>query len=64
MAIKGFSELLVLKHRETLYNDEIYIIEEIKKGCSRLEKLINDILKTAELKSGAVFFEKNKKTNY
>ena len=59
MAIKGFSELLILKHQETTDNNELYLIEEIKKGCSRLEKLINDILKTAELKSGAVLLKKS-----
>ncbi len=58
MFIKGFTELLTLKFQDTLNDEELSLVSEIKKGCSRLETLINDILKTAELESGTIHLEK------
>ena len=59
MSIKGFTELLLLKYKEILYEDELHLVNEIRKGCFRLETLINDILKTAELESGTIHLEKS-----
>ncbi len=59
MSIKGFTELLLHKHKATLHDDELYLVSEITKGCFRLETLINDILKTADLESGSVHLTKS-----
>jgi len=59
MSIKGFTELLLLKYKEILYEDELYLVNEIRKGCFRLETLVEDILKTAELESGTIHLEKS-----
>ncbi len=62
VSIKGFSDLLLEVHREQLDDYILNTIEEIKKGCIRLETLISDILKTSELESGTIHlikFEEN-----
>ncbi len=59
MHIKGFTELLLLKYKESFYEDELYLVNEIRKGCFRLEILVEDILKTAELESGTIQLEKS-----
>lgn len=56
--IKGFSDLLLQVHRDKLDAMVISTLNEIKQGCLRLESLIADILKTAELESGAVQLNK------
>ncbi|MCK4383557.1 MAG: PAS domain-containing sensor histidine kinase, partial [Candidatus Lokiarchaeota archaeon] len=58
VSIKGFSDLLLELHREQLDDYILNTIEEIKKGCIRLETLISDILKTAELESDVVQINK------
>ena len=58
VSIKGFSELLLDLHKDSLNDDSISIVNEIKDGCLRLETLINDILKTSELDSGSVELKK------
>jgi len=52
VSIKGFSELLLEVYRDKLDAVVISTLNEIKQGCLRLETLIGDILKTAELESG------------
>jgi signal transduction histidine kinase len=59
MSIKGFTELLLLKYNEVLNDEEAFLINEIKKGCTRLETLIKDILKSADLESGSIIIEKS-----
>ncbi len=58
VSIKGFSELLLEVHRDKLDALVISTINEIKQGCIRLETLIGDILKTAELESGIIELHK------
>jgi len=60
VSIKGFSELLLEFHRDKLDALIISTLNEIKQGCLRLENLINDILKTAELESGVIDLNKSK----
>jgi len=60
VSIKGFSDLLLELHRDKLDDYVIKTINLIRGGCSRLESLVNDILKTAELESGTVQLEKYK----
>ncbi|MFX1569132.1 MAG: PAS domain S-box protein [Promethearchaeota archaeon] len=60
VSIKGFSELLLEVHRDKLDALVISTINEIKQGCLRLESLIGDILKTAELESGTIELYKSK----
>ena len=52
MHIKGYAELLLLKHKNNLGSDELQIVNHIKEGVLRLETLIYDILHKAELDSG------------
>ena len=59
VSIKGFSELLLEVHRDKLDALVISTLNEIKHGCLRLETLIGDILKTAELESGAIQLHKS-----
>lgn len=54
VSIKGFSDLLLQVHYKKLDAEIITLINEIKGGCSRLEYLINDILKAARLESGEI----------
>ncbi len=51
-SIKGFSDLLLTYHRSKLDDYSISKITAIKNGADRLQKLIGDILKAAELESG------------
>lgn len=51
VSIKGFTNLLVELYRSELNTEILSIIDEIKNGCSRLEDLIEDIIKTSELES-------------
>jgi PAS domain S-box-containing protein len=59
VSIKGFSDLLLTIHREKLDDYVLATIHEIKLGCERLENLIQDILKTSELESGAIQLKKS-----
>lgn len=59
VSIKGFSDLLLTVHKEKLDDYVIATIREIKLGCERLENLIQDILKTAELESDSVALKKS-----
>ena len=52
LSIKGFSDLLLTVHRSKLDDYTASKIKEIKNGADRLQKLIGDILKAAELESG------------
>lgn len=58
VSIKGYSDLLLNVHKEKLDDYVLASIVEIKQGCERLESLIQDILNTAELESGAVQLKK------
>ncbi len=58
VSIKGFSDLLLRLHYNKLDTDVISLIDEIKQGCTRLENLIGDILKTSELDLGKVQLKK------
>ncbi|MFX0022520.1 MAG: PAS domain S-box protein [Candidatus Hermodarchaeota archaeon] len=59
VSIKGFSDLLLTVHRDKLDDYVLATIREIKLGCERLENLIQDILKTAELESESVEIKKS-----
>ncbi|MBY9010732.1 MAG: PAS domain S-box protein [Candidatus Lokiarchaeota archaeon] len=52
VSIKGFSDLLLTVHRSKLDDYAISKLTAIKNGADRLQKLIDDILKAAELESG------------
>jgi len=60
VSIKGFSDLLLELHRDKLDDYVVKTINQIRIGCNRLESLVNDILKTAELESGTVELNKSK----
>jgi PAS domain S-box-containing protein len=54
VSIKGFSDLLLDLHREKLDDYVVSTLNQIRKGCIRLEYLISDILNAAELESGTI----------
>ncbi|MCK4384176.1 MAG: PAS domain S-box protein, partial [Candidatus Lokiarchaeota archaeon] len=60
VSIKGFSDILLELHRDKLDDYVVRTINQIRMGCNRLESLVNDILKTAELESGTVELKKSK----
>jgi signal transduction histidine kinase len=60
VSIKGFSDLLLELHRDKLDDYVVKKINQIRIGCIRLESLVNDILKSAELESGLVELKKSK----
>ncbi|MFX0071167.1 MAG: PAS domain S-box protein [Candidatus Hermodarchaeota archaeon] len=52
ISIKGFTELLLTIHKDNLDTDVISILEEIKEGSNRLERLVNSLLKSFRLDQG------------
>jgi len=52
ISIKGFADLLLTVHRSELDDYTVSKITAIKNGADRLQKLIGDILKAAELEAG------------
>ncbi|MFX1280733.1 MAG: PAS domain S-box protein [Promethearchaeota archaeon] len=60
VSIKGFSDLLLEMHNDKLDDYTVKKVNQIRIGCKRLESLVNDILKTAELESGMVELKKTK----
>ena len=59
VSIKGFANLLTESYSHRFDDKILSFISEIKKGCNRLENLIEDILNTSELKSGAISMNKS-----
>jgi PAS domain S-box-containing protein len=51
VSIKGFSELILSKYSEDLNPGIILNLEEINKGCERLQIIINNLLQTSKLES-------------
>ena len=51
VSIKGFSELILLKYSEDFNADIISNLDEINKGCERLQSIINNLLQTSKLES-------------
>ena len=60
ISIKGFQQLLLEIHQDKLDIDMILLLEEIGDGCFRLEKIIKNLLKGAELESSKVELTKTK----
>ncbi|MFX0022614.1 MAG: PAS domain S-box protein [Candidatus Hermodarchaeota archaeon] len=51
VSIKGFSELILSNYSEDLNPNIISNLEEINKGCERLQSIINNLLQTSKLES-------------
>ncbi|MFX1437724.1 MAG: PAS domain S-box protein [Promethearchaeota archaeon] len=51
VSIKGFSELILSKYSEDLNQNIISYLEEINKGCERLQSIINNLIQTSKLES-------------
>ncbi|MFX1480836.1 MAG: sensor histidine kinase, partial [Promethearchaeota archaeon] len=60
ISIKGFTELLLTLHKPKLDKDVISILEEIKDGSKRLEKIINLLLESTKLEAGQLELNKSK----
>jgi len=58
VSIKGFSSLLLELYKDKLDDYVLSTIGEINQGCIRLENLIRDILKSAELDTKSVQLKK------
>ncbi|MFX1396533.1 MAG: PAS domain S-box protein [Promethearchaeota archaeon] len=59
IAIKGFTDLLLSLHQKKLIPPLLSIVTEIKKGCTRLEKIVVDLLESSKLESGLVKLKKS-----
>ncbi len=59
IAIKGFTDLLLTLHKDKLVPPVLSIVSEIKKGCTRLENLVFDLLESSKLESGKVQLKKS-----
>ncbi len=51
ISIKGFTELLLTFHKPKFDNEVLSILEEIKEGSKRLEKIINLLLESTKLEA-------------
>lgn len=51
ISIKGFSDLILSMYSEELNPDIISKLEEINRGCERLQNIINNLLHTSRLES-------------
>ncbi|MFX0027993.1 MAG: PAS domain S-box protein [Candidatus Hermodarchaeota archaeon] len=60
ISIKGFTELLLTLHKSKLDTETISILEEIKDGSKRLEKIINLLLESTKLEAGQLELNKVK----
>jgi len=54
ISIKGYTDLLLTLHADKFDDDVFSIIEEIKRGSSRLESLVKDLLESSQFESGKV----------
>ena len=54
ISIKGYSELILRQNEDNFDIDTISMIGEIVQGCSRLENLIGELLKTSQLETGQI----------
>ncbi len=52
ISIKGFTELLLTFHSKKFDTEIIKMLEEIKDGSIRLEKIVNSLLETSKLEQG------------
>ena len=59
ISIKGFTELLLTLHKNKLDSELISIIEEIRDGGARLEKIINLLLEGTKLGADQLELDKN-----
>lgn len=60
ISIKGFTELLLTLHKSKLDTETISILEEIKDGSKRLEKIVNLLLESTKLEAGQLDLNKAK----
>ncbi|MHA1932871.1 MAG: PAS domain-containing sensor histidine kinase, partial [Promethearchaeota archaeon] len=60
ISIKGFTELLLTLHKSKLDTETLSILEEIKDGSKRLEKIINLLLESTKLEAGQLELKKSK----
>ncbi len=51
ISIKGFADLILTMYSEDLNPDILSKLEEIDKGCERLQNIINNLLHTSKLES-------------
>ncbi|MFX1497655.1 MAG: PAS domain S-box protein [Promethearchaeota archaeon] len=58
VSIKGYTDLLLSLHKDKLDDYILETVKQIRNGCIRLENLIGDILRTAQLESGKIELKK------
>ena len=54
ISIKGYSQLLLYNNKGNFDNDTLTMIEEITRGCVRLENLIKELIESSKLESAQV----------
>jgi len=54
ISIKGYSQLLLYNNKGIFDNDTLSMIEEITRGCVRLENLISELIESSKLESAQV----------
>ncbi|MEJ2278472.1 MAG: PAS domain S-box protein [Candidatus Lokiarchaeota archaeon] len=59
VSIKGFADLFLELYGSQLNSEALSIINEIKSGCQRLEFIIQNIIDTSKLESGAFQLHKS-----
>ena len=59
ISIKGFTELLLTRHRYKLDSDVISLLDEIKDGSKRLERIIHSLLQSSKLEQDKVILNKS-----
>ena len=51
ISIKGYSDLILALHKDQISSEIISKLNEINRGCERLQNIINNLLKTSQLES-------------
>ncbi len=60
ISIKGFANLLLELHRESLDGEAISMLNEIEQGCLRLEDIIRSLIKSSKLESSTLELQASK----
>ncbi|MFX1382457.1 MAG: PAS domain S-box protein [Promethearchaeota archaeon] len=60
ISIKGFADLLLDLHADKFDDEVLSILKEINEGANRLALIVNNLLKTSQLKSNGISIKKTK----
>ncbi len=57
ISIKGFTHLVLQQYSDSLENEAISMLEEVDRGCHRLEDIIKNLIETTKLESSMLELE-------